>query len=1131
MPKFYYKLFIFFTIALGIFLFAGKAEAQTLSLLDTTCTWQDAGHVTLRFRLEPRPAAVSTIQMVEYYFNNSKPNQYSPTAQYLDNLSHITWVDYLGSAYGLQFISRPQVFVGGILYWSSDTWQVEFCNSSDPNPDPGDPPPATYSLTVNSSGVSGVAITSSNANYAGTTNYSRTGIAYNTTFSLTAPSTSGGRNFSSWTGCSFFSGTTCSVTMTGSQTVTANYVTPTYALTVNSSGASGVSISSSTGHSGTTNYTRTGITSGTNTVLTAPSTSGGQNFSSWTGCSSTSGTTCNRTMDTNRTVTANYSTPIPPQPTGLSSSCNASGTSVTLNWNSASGATSYSLRVDNTTNNTSSCGSGWYCSDPPDKLVNNYTSTTYTTSVTPGNLYNWWVHSVNSSGASSAASASFTCNPSTYTLTVNSSGASGVAITGSNSTYSGTTNYSKTGIANNTSFSLTAPATSGGQNFSSWSGCNSVSSRTCNITMTAGRTVTANYSTPSTYSFSRTPSSLTYSATQNGPVPSSKTVTVTNTGNQTLNFTASDNQSWMSISPTTFSLSPGTNRVVTVSISTTALSPSTYNGTVTFSAPNVSNQTTSVAYSVSSLPTVNVSLSASPNAGTSSINSTLSASVSGTATGTINYSFWWNCTSTSNSVSTTSGSCGSLPSPASGSCASSSVGYKCNAVTTTNPSGVTHTYSTGSYTAKVIVERGSAVPDQATTGINVSTASTYTLTVNSSGASGVAITGSNSTYSGTTNYSKTGIANNTSFSLTAPSTSGGQDFSSWTGCNSVSGTTCSVTITAARTVTASYTAPTLFVDLTAATDSSTWQNSLSGSAPLNGIDLRAVVTGTATETMNYTFYCNRSDSGTNITLGWDAKFDSVNNNPEIVNDLCNYSSPGTYTAKVIVERGTAPPAEERVTITLTNTPPTASNVTVAQPNYCFEGNPGPRKNSYRISWSYGDADGNPQSAYQVQLLTSGGTIVYDSGKKTSSATSHFPDIGSGFLNYGTTYSARVWVWDSLNAQSSPTNSPSWTTPAHAYPDVDFSWSPFNPSVNQTVQFTDETVFSDGSSDPLRTWSWTFGDGGISGLKNPTHTYGTESIFNVILTVTDASNFQCNSGIKPVDVSGTIPIWTEVAPKE
>ncbi|HEY4506545.1 MAG TPA: hypothetical protein VJH71_00005, partial [Candidatus Paceibacterota bacterium] len=66
--------------------------------------------------------------------------------------------------------------------------------------------------------------------------------------------------------------------------------------------------------------------------------------------------------------------------------------------------------------------------------------------------------------------------------------------------------------------------------------------------------------------------------------------------------------------------------------------------------------------------TLSVGFTANPNSGLSPVNSTLSASVGGTATGTINYSFWWNCTNTSTSVATVQTACGSLPTPSSGNC-------------------------------------------------------------------------------------------------------------------------------------------------------------------------------------------------------------------------------------------------------------------------------------------------------------------------------------------------------------------------------------------------------------------------------------------------------------------------------
>jgi hypothetical protein len=85
----------------------------------------------------------------------------------------------------------------------------------------------------------------------------------------------------------------------------------------------------------------------------------------------------------------------------------------------------------------------------------------------------------------------------------------------------------------------------------------------------------------------------------------------------------------------------------------------------------------------------------------------------------------------------------------------------------------------------------------------------------------------------------------------------------------------------------------------------------SGPAPLTSI-IRASVSGTAVGPINYTFYCNRHDSKTNITPDYNFKLD--NSSLTIATTTCIYSSPGNYVAKVIVERGSATPVEQRITI-------------------------------------------------------------------------------------------------------------------------------------------------------------------------------------------------------------------------
>lgn len=91
--------------------------------------------------------------------------------------------------------------------------------------------------------------------------------------------------------------------------------------------------------------------------------------------------------------------------------------------------------------------------------------------------------------------------------------------------------------------------------------------------------------------------------------------------------------------------------------------------------------------------------------------------------------------------------------------------------------------------------------------------------------------------------------------------------------------------------------------------------------PLNGVDLTAGVVGSATGPITYAFYCNRSDTGTDIASGWAVKFDSVSEASKTAIDVCDYSNNGTYTAKVVVQRaGLA--VEARTTIVVGSpTPP------------------------------------------------------------------------------------------------------------------------------------------------------------------------------------------------------------------
>nr|WP_237419448.1 collagenase [Kitasatospora sp. SID7827] len=84
---------------------------------------------------------------------------------------------------------------------------------------------------------------------------------------------------------------------------------------------------------------------------------------------------------------------------------------------------------------------------------------------------------------------------------------------------------------------------------------------------------------------------------------------------------------------------------------------------------------------------------------------------------------------------------------------------------------------------------------------------------------------------------------------------------------------------------------------------------------------------------------------------------------------------------------------------------------------------------------------------------------------------------------------------------------------------------FNQSVNgATVTLTDRSVVTN-SPAQITGWHWTFGDGGTSEERNPSHTYAKAGTYTVALTVTDANGRTTatpSSVTTTVDASATLP---------
>lgn len=369
-----------------------------------------------------------------------------------------------------------------------------------------------------------------------------------------------------------------------------------------------------------------------------------------------------------------------------------------------------------------------------------------------------------------------------YTISVASANpTSGVTISYGNSATSllttGTTPFSLT-EASGTTMVFGAPATASSNNFSSWSGCTSVSGANCTVTVSGNVTITANYVTPVAPTVTVTPSPTTISTTQTLSV--AVAVAASQGGSTPTGTIVLTSGSYTSATTT---LSNGS---ATISVPAGTLAPGSNTLTATYtpdSASSVAYKTSSGTGQVTVLPppAMSLVLSSSSILSTQSLVATITVSGSPMPTGSIVLS---SGTYTSASTALSAG-VAVITVPA----GSLAAGSDTLTATYTPDSASSSNYSSGTKTATVTVS--------------------YAITVASSNpASGVSITVSpkdvNGNGSALTPLSLA-YGPNTTVTLTAPTTSAnGNTFVSWTGCTSTSGATCTLNVTAPASVTANY---------------------------------------------------------------------------------------------------------------------------------------------------------------------------------------------------------------------------------------------------------------------------------------------------------------------------------------
>ena len=191
----------------------------------------------------------------------------------------------------------------------------------------------------------------------------------------------------------------------------------------------------------------------------------------------------------------------------------------------------------------------------------------------------------------------------------------------------------------------TIPLAAAGTNSTSTSGGGSAGGRSMSRLVAEMSGLTQLLSSPSAPGVSvnpaigTSPTSLSFSAQQGGSNPFAQTVTISNTGGGTLNWSANASTTWLSVSPAS-----GTSiGAVTVTVGTAALTAGTYNGVITITATGASSMTVPVTFTVTTAP-VPPAIGASPTSlaftatqgGSNPANQTLS--ISNTGGGTLNWS-------------------------------------------------------------------------------------------------------------------------------------------------------------------------------------------------------------------------------------------------------------------------------------------------------------------------------------------------------------------------------------------------------------------------------------------------------------------------------------------------------------
>ena len=111
----------------------------------------------------------------------------------------------------------------------------------------------------------------------------------------------------------------------------------------------------------------------------------------------------------------------------------------------------------------------------------------------------------------------------------------------------------------------------------------------------------------------------------------------------------------------------------------------------------------------------------------------------------------------------------------------------------------------------------------------------------------------------------------------------------------------------------------------------------------------------------------------------------------------------------------------------------------------------------------------------------------------------------------TGYTARLYVFSDKGCQSDTAYNPTLVNPL---PTADFTYTG-RACETKAINFVDASAANAGT---LVKWNWVFGDGGLSIMQNPTHTYSSANSFTVSLDVESSKGCKSVMASKPMNVN-------------